>query len=156
MVDNDSLLDLLQELRRCHEFRNVGIDDDEDGLVCDKALRFTGIDDEAFDFAALFDGFCHLAAGVSFLGKDDMRLDVRGTREVGDAHSGSERIEVFVIMSHDEDEVCAFDDFLERLGNDSDPDSCRADRGRCLAAECFRVLADPDDGLVAAAAKSEV
>ena len=60
MVDNDSLLDLLQELRRCHEFRNVGIDDDEDGLVCDKALRFTGIDDEAFDFAALFDGFCIL------------------------------------------------------------------------------------------------
>ena len=45
---------------------------------------------------------------------------------------------------------------IQGLGNDSDPDSCRADRGRCLAAECFRVLADPDDGLVAAAAKSEV
>ena len=156
MIDDDLFHGFFEDFRGCDELGDVRIGDDDDGLIRHESLCLALIDEEPFGGTALLDGIDHLAAGVTLLREDDMRLDMGGAREVGDADRRSQGIEVFMIVPHDEHHICVFDDLLQRLRDDADAHTGGGNGRRRFPAEGLHFLPKADDGLIPAASKGEV
>ena len=156
MIDDDLFHGFFEDFGRCDELGDVGVGDDDDGLIRHEPLCLALVNEKPFGGTALLDGIDHLAAGVTLLREDDMRLDAGGACEVGDADRRAQGIEVFMIVSHDEHHICVFDDLLQRLCDDADAHTGGGDGGRRFPAEGLHVLPEADDGLIPAASKGEV
>ena len=61
-----------------------------------------------------------------------------------------------MIVPHDEHHIRVFDDFFQRLCDDTDAHAGGRDGGRRFPAEGFHFFPDADDGLIPAAPKGEV
>ena len=156
VVDNDSLFYFFENFRSGHEFGDMVIHDNQNGFFCNKIFGFIFVNEKSFGKSAVFDGFYHLFRGVTLFRKYDMGFFPGRSGKVGNAYGGTEGIEIFVGMSHDENKIGFVNQFSQCLCDDTDTDTGIADRSRCFSAESFHVFSYTDNRLVTAAAQGKV
>ena len=132
------------------------VHDNSHRLIRHEAFRLALINKKPFRQAAGLYSLDHFPGRIILFGNDDVRFHLGHSRQVGNTYRGPKRVKIFMGVPHNENHIRFVNDLTERLRHHTDTDTGTAHRSRRFAAKGFYIFPETDDGLIPAAAKSQI
>ena len=99
MIDNDFLLHFPQQFRRCHQFGDMRVHNNDHRLIRHEAFCLALINKKPFRQAAGLYSLDHFPGRIILFGNDDVRFHLGHSRQVGNTYRGPKRVKIFIMRT---------------------------------------------------------